>query len=98
MPAYPGGARKDDPSPVGEALPKNLAGGCEPGPRTSNLHRSLATLADPMADGKRPSLAVEERSERGSREARRLRRAGFVPGVLYGASHPDPVSLKVGRT
>ena len=49
-----------------------------------------------MADGKRPSLAVEERSERGSREARRLRRAGFVPAVLYGASHPDPVSLKVG--
>jgi large subunit ribosomal protein L25 len=53
-------------------------------------------MADRMADGKRPSLTVEERSERGSREARRLRRAGFVPGVLYGASHPDPVSLKVG--
>ncbi len=49
-----------------------------------------------MADGKRPSLAVEERSERGSRQARRLRRAGFVPGVLYGASHPDPVAFKVG--
>jgi large subunit ribosomal protein L25 len=50
-----------------------------------------------MADGNRPSLAVEERSERGSREARRLRRSGFVPAVLYGASHPDPVSLKVGE-
>jgi large subunit ribosomal protein L25 len=50
-----------------------------------------------MAEGNgRPSLVVEERSERGSREARRLRRAGFVPAVLYGASHPDPVSLKVG--
>jgi large subunit ribosomal protein L25 len=48
-----------------------------------------------MADD-RTSLAVEERSERGSREARRLRRDGQVPGVLYGASHPDPVSLKVG--
>ena len=48
-----------------------------------------------MADD-RPSLAVEERSERGSREARRLRKDGQVPGVLYGASHPDPVSLKVG--
>jgi large subunit ribosomal protein L25 len=47
-----------------------------------------------MAD--RPSLAVEERPERGSRESRRLRRAGQVPAVLYGASHPDPVSLKVG--
>ena len=47
-----------------------------------------------MAD--RPALAVQERSERGSREARRLRRDGQVPGILYGASHPDPVSLKVG--
>jgi large subunit ribosomal protein L25 len=48
-----------------------------------------------MASGTRPSLAVEEREERGSRESRRLRRSGFVPAVLYGASHPDPVSLKV---
>jgi large subunit ribosomal protein L25 len=50
-----------------------------------------------MAAGTRPSLSVEERSERGSREARRLRRAGFVPGVLYGASHTEPVSFKVGE-
>lgn len=49
-----------------------------------------------MAAGKRPSLAVTEREERGSREARRLRRSGVVPGVLYGASHPEPVSFKVG--
>ena len=48
-----------------------------------------------MADGKRPSLAVDEREERGSRETRRLRRSGLVPGVLYGASHPDPVAFKV---
>jgi len=47
-----------------------------------------------MAD--RPSLHVEERAEHGSRESRRLRRDGKVPAVLYGASHPDPVSLKVG--
>jgi large subunit ribosomal protein L25 len=37
-----------------------------------------------MADGKRPSIEVQERSERGSREARRLRRSGALPGVLYG--------------
>jgi large subunit ribosomal protein L25 len=48
-----------------------------------------------MADGKRPSLAVEERAERGSREARRLRRAGLVPGVLYGGSNGDAISFKV---
>ena len=49
-----------------------------------------------MAQGQRPSLDVQERSERGSREARRLRRSGFVPAVLYGGSHDEPVSLKVG--
>ena len=48
-----------------------------------------------MADGKRPSLAVEERAERGSREARRLRRSGLVPGVLYGGSNGDAISFKV---
>jgi large subunit ribosomal protein L25 len=49
-----------------------------------------------MADDKRPSLAVQERPERGSREARRLRRAGLVPGVLYGGTDSDAVSFKVG--
>ena len=48
-----------------------------------------------MAEGKRPTLTVEERSERGSREARRLRRAGLVPGVLYGGSDGESVSFKV---
>jgi large subunit ribosomal protein L25 len=43
----------------------------------------------------RPTLTVEERSERGSRESRRLRRAGFVPGVLYGGGNGDAVSFKV---
>ena len=47
-----------------------------------------------MAD--RPSLSVQERSERGSRSSRRLRRAGLVPGVLYGGGHDEPVSLQVG--
>jgi len=53
-------------------------------------------MAGRMADDKRPSLAVEEREERGSAEARRLRRAGQVPGVLYGGSHTEPVAFKVG--
>jgi large subunit ribosomal protein L25 len=44
----------------------------------------------------RPTLAVELREERGSRATRRLRRAGFVPGVLYGGSHDETVSFKVG--
>jgi large subunit ribosomal protein L25 len=44
----------------------------------------------------RPTLAVEVRDERGSRATRRLRRAGFVPGVLYGGSHDETVAFKVG--
>jgi len=42
----------------------------------------------------RPTLAVEERSERGSRSTRRLRREGFVPGIIYGGGD-DPVTFKV---
>ncbi len=44
----------------------------------------------------RPTLAVEPREERGSRASRRLRRSGFVPGVLYGGSHDETVAFKVG--
>ena len=35
--------------------------------------------------GERIKLQVKERDSRGSRDARRLRREGLVPGVLYGA-------------
>jgi large subunit ribosomal protein L25 len=49
-----------------------------------------------MADAKRPSIALEERPERGSRESRRLRRAGYVLGVLYGGTgQEDATSFKV---
>jgi large subunit ribosomal protein L25 len=50
-----------------------------------------------MASPQRPSLVVEERSERGSRATRRLRRAGLVPGVVYGGTNGDCVAFKVGR-
>jgi large subunit ribosomal protein L25 len=49
-----------------------------------------------MADGGRPQLAVDERSERGSRAVRRLRREGNVPGVVYGGGG-DCTSFKVDR-
>jgi len=49
-----------------------------------------------MAAPKRPSLAVEKRSERGSRAARRLRREGYVPGVVYGGGDGDCTAFKVG--
>jgi large subunit ribosomal protein L25 len=47
-----------------------------------------------MAEGQRPSLAVEEREERGTRAVRRLRREGYVPGVVYGGDN-DAVAFKV---
>lgn len=50
-----------------------------------------------MADTDRPSLNVEERAERGSRETRRLRRQGLIPGVLYGGSHDETVTFKVNH-
>jgi large subunit ribosomal protein L25 len=46
-----------------------------------------------MADGKRPSLEVEERAERGTRATKRLRSEGYVPGVVYGGG--DCVPFKV---
>jgi large subunit ribosomal protein L25 len=48
-----------------------------------------------MADSKRPQLAVEERPEQGSRNARRLRRSGFVPGIVYGGGSGDCRPFKV---
>src|SRR3954454_16835990 len=47
------------------------------------LPGSRVTLPVPMA-GERIKLVVQERPELGSRATRRLRRQGFVPGVIYG--------------
>jgi large subunit ribosomal protein L25 len=55
----------------------------------------VATLAHLMADGKRPSLEVEERNERGTRATKRLRKDGYVPGVVYGGD--DCLSFKVNN-
>jgi large subunit ribosomal protein L25 len=44
--------------------------------------------------GERIKLEVRERESRGSAEARRLRRAGLVPGVLYGRGKtPHVISI-----
>jgi len=48
-----------------------------------------------MADGKRPTLDVEGRTERGTRAAKRLRREGYVPGVVYGGKDGDCTTFKV---
>jgi len=44
--------------------------------------------------GERIKLQVQERERRGSADARRLRRAGFIPGVLYGnGRQPHAISI-----
>ena len=43
----------------------------------------------------RPTLEAEERPEQGSRNTRRLRRTGYVPGIVYGGDG-DCVPFKVG--
>jgi large subunit ribosomal protein L25 len=48
-----------------------------------------------MADGQRPTLDVDDRTERGTRAAKRLRREGYVPGVVYGGKDGDCTSFKV---
>jgi large subunit ribosomal protein L25 len=47
-----------------------------------------------MATAQSTALAVERREAAGSRAARRLRRAGNVPGILYGGGE-EPVSFQV---
>jgi large subunit ribosomal protein L25 len=46
-----------------------------------------------MAD-QRTSLTIEPRTEHGSRAARRLRRTGYVPGIVYGTGS-ESISFKV---
>jgi large subunit ribosomal protein L25 len=43
--------------------------------------------------GERIRLEVKARERVGSREARRMRRQGLVPGVLYGRSAPHAISV-----
>ncbi|HVM58258.1 MAG TPA: 50S ribosomal protein L25 [Gaiellaceae bacterium] len=45
--------------------------------------------------GERTKLVVAQRDRTGSRETRRLRREGLVPGVLYG--NGDPVAISVAE-
>jgi large subunit ribosomal protein L25 len=41
--------------------------------------------------GERVRLEVAERERKGSRESRRLRKQGLIPGVLYGRSSPHAI-------
>lgn len=43
--------------------------------------------------GERVEITVRERETRGSRDSRRLRRQGLVPGVLYGRGEPKAFTV-----
>jgi large subunit ribosomal protein L25 len=43
--------------------------------------------------GERVKLEVRPRESRGSRDARRLRRQGLIPGVIYGRTEPRAISV-----
>jgi large subunit ribosomal protein L25 len=44
--------------------------------------------------GERIRLEVKEREQSGSSDSRRLRKAGMIPGVLYGRGHkPHPITV-----
>jgi large subunit ribosomal protein L25 len=44
--------------------------------------------------GERTTLTVQAREHLGSRETRRLRKRGFVPGVLYGRGEPVAICVE----
>ncbi len=44
--------------------------------------------------GERTTLTVQARESLGSRNTRRLRKQGFVPGVLYGRGEPVAISIE----
>jgi Ribosomal protein L25 (general stress protein Ctc) len=44
--------------------------------------------------GERTKLIVKTRDKLGSRETRRLRRQGIVPGVLYGGGEPVAIGIE----
>jgi large subunit ribosomal protein L25 len=54
----------------------------------------MAASSTPSSSGSATKLDVSTRDSKGSREARRLRRAGSVPGVLYGGDG-GPVTFAV---
>jgi large subunit ribosomal protein L25 len=44
--------------------------------------------------GERTKLIVKKRERLGSKETRRLRRQGIIPGVLYGRGEPTPIAVE----
>jgi large subunit ribosomal protein L25 len=60
----------------------------------SSIEPVRSSLHWPAVAGERVKLEVQQREKRGSADARRLRREGLIPGVLYGrGKSPHPFSV-----
>ena len=56
--------------------------------------RGRRPLQSAAVSGDRIQLTVKERESLGSAESRRLRRDGFIPGVLYGNGEPRAIAVE----
>jgi large subunit ribosomal protein L25 len=72
-------------------------GDCGAGPSLSwaleRRRRGAIRLHSSAVAGERVKLTVQNRPVLGSAEARRLRRQGLIPGVLYGREQPVSISV-----
>src|SRR5438105_2872712 len=69
---------------------------CSPSQRASSSSKFTAGTVHSAAGmaGERTKLLVTQRETLGSAETRRLRKSGFVPGVLYGSGEPVAICVQ----
>src|SRR4051812_40407177 len=68
---------------------------CSPSQPASSSSKLIAGTVHSAAGmaGERTKLLVTQREKLGSAETRRLRKSGFVPGVLYGSGEPVAICV-----
>lgn len=92
------------PEPVARRQPQEAAGSARGLSAKPNQIRAKSVLfarkvtgvpLDSAAEmaGERTKLIVAQRSDLGSRESRRLRAQGLIPGVLYGRGEPVAITI-----
>src|SRR6478672_8119333 len=69
---------------------------CSPSQPASSSSKLIARTVHSAAGmaGERTKLLVKQREALGSAESRRLRKSGFVPGVLYGSGEPIAICVE----
>ena len=56
--------------------------------------RAGVSLHCPAVAGKQITLQVQTRAQHGTREVKRLRRTGVIPGVMYGGAEPRSILVE----